>query len=93
MPMEFRLLGAIEVVADGSSVPLGGPRQRAVLADVAIHAGRVVPTAQLIDDLWGERPPLSAIHTMETYISRLRHTFHVCGVAGATLVTRPGGYL
>ena len=91
--MEFRLLGAIGVVADGSSVPLGGPRQRAVLADVAIHAGRVVPTAQLIDDLWGERPPPSAIHTMETYISRLRRTFNVCGVAGATLVTRPGGYL
>ena len=60
MPMDVRLLGAIEVCADGISLVLGGPKQRAVLADLALHVGQVVATAQLIDDLWGARPPASA---------------------------------
>ena len=42
--MEIRLLGAIEACEDGIPLPLGGPRQRAVLADLALHAGRVVST-------------------------------------------------
>ncbi|HXZ72046.1 MAG TPA: ABC transporter substrate-binding protein, partial [Streptosporangiaceae bacterium] len=91
--MEIRLLGAIEVCADGILLPLGGPRQRAVLADLALHAGQAVPTSQLIDDLWGQRPPASAKSTLESYISRLRHVLNASGAAGAQLVTRPGGYL
>ena len=91
--MEIRLLGAVEVCADGILLPLGGPRQRAVLADLALHAGQPVPTIQLIDDLWGQRPPASAKSTLESYISRLRHVLNASGAAGAQLVTRPGGYL
>jgi YVTN family beta-propeller protein len=91
--MEIRLLGAIEVCADGILLPIGGPRQRAVLADLALHAGQAVPTSQLIDDLWGERPPASAKSTLESYLSRLRHVLNASGAAGAQLVTRPGGYL
>ena len=91
--MDVRLLGAIEACADGIPLPLGGPRQRAVLADLALHAGQVVPTVQLIEDLWGERPPASAKHTVETYVSRLRHVLDASAAAGAPLVTRPTGYL
>ena len=40
--MEIRLLGAVEAYADGVALPLGGPRQRAVLADLALHAGQLV---------------------------------------------------
>jgi YVTN family beta-propeller protein len=90
--MRFRLLGVIDVGADGISVPLGGPRQRAVLADLALHAGQAVPTAQLIDDLWGEQPPASAKPTVESYISRLRHALSTSGDPTASLVTVPGGY-
>ena len=79
--MDVRLLGAIEASADGIPLPLGGPRQRAVLADLALHAGQTVATAQLIDDLWGERPPASAAHTLETYVSRLRHALSTSGAA------------
>lgn len=91
--MEIRLLGAVEAFADGTALPLGGPRQRAVLADLALHAGQLIATDQLIDDLWGERPPASAKHTLETYISRLRHVLNTSGAASLPLVTRPGGYL
>jgi YVTN family beta-propeller protein len=91
--MEIKLLGAIEAYADGIGLPLGGPRQRAVLADLALHAGQLVLTVRLIDDLWGERPPASAKHTLETYVSRLRHVLNASGASGPPLVTRPGGYL
>ena len=87
--MEIRLLGAVEVYADGISLPLGGPRQRAVLADLALQAGQSW-RRRLIDDLWGGRPPGSARHTLETYVSRLRH---VLNASGGLLVTRPGGYM
>ena len=88
--MEIRLLGAVEAYADGVALPLGGPRQRAVLADLALHAGQLVAAGRLIDDLWGGRPPISARHTLETYVSRLRH---VLNASGGLLVTGPGGYL
>jgi YVTN family beta-propeller protein len=88
----FRLLGAIEAVADGISLPLGGPRQRSVLADLVMHAGRTVPAAQLIDDVWGECPPASATHTLETYVSRLRQVLSTPSSA-APLLTRPTGYV
>ena len=91
--MEIRLLGAVEASADGTALPLGGPRQRAVLADLALHAGQLVAADRLIDDLWGERPPASAKHTLETYISRLRHVLNASGAASPPLMTRPGGYL
>jgi DNA-binding SARP family transcriptional activator len=90
--MFFRLLGAIEVAADGTSLPLGGPRQRSVLADLVLHAGRTVPAVQLIDDVWGENPPPSATHTLETYVSRLRQVLCTPGSA-APLLTSPTGYV
>ena len=65
MPLEFRLLGAIEASEDGTAFPLGGPRQRAVLADLALHAGHVVSTGQLVEDLWGGGPPATAKRTKD----------------------------
>ena len=91
--MQFRLLGAIEFGWDGIPLPLGGPRQRAVLADLALHAGRPVPAVQLIDDLWGERPPGTAKSTLESYVSRLRRVLHASGLGDALVVTRPAGYM
>ena len=42
--MEFRILGPLEVVGDDGPLALGGVRQRALLADLLLHAGSVVPT-------------------------------------------------
>lgn len=91
--MEFKLLGTVEVSVDGVPLPLGGPRQRAVLADLALHVGRAVTTSQLIDDLWGERAPLSATHTIETYVSRIRRILSAAERGSAVLVTTPNGYM
>jgi YVTN family beta-propeller protein len=88
----FRVLGAIEVVEDGSSFPLGGPRQRSVLADLVMHAGQTVRTVQLIDDVWGADPPASAVHTVETYVSRLRQVLGASRSA-VPLLTKPTGYM
>jgi DNA-binding SARP family transcriptional activator len=88
--VELRLLGTTEVVTGGTRPPLGGPRQRAVLADLALHAGRALVTSQLVEDLWGESPPASAVHTVEAYISRLRRAFFVPGEPSVLLSTGLG---
>jgi DNA-binding SARP family transcriptional activator len=85
---ELRILGPLEVVRDGAPVALGGPRQRALLALLALRAGTVVPRYRLIDELWGERPPDSAVNVLQTYVSHLRKA-----VPAGRLVTRPPGYL
>ena len=58
--MEFRILGPLEVVADGRVLPLGRGRQRALLAILLLRPNQVVPTERLIDDLWGGQPPPTA---------------------------------
>jgi DNA-binding SARP family transcriptional activator len=55
--MEIRILGALDVRDGQRVVRLGGGKQRALLADLAIHRGQPLPPDRLIDDLWGERPP------------------------------------
>src|SRR3954471_9448736 len=70
--LEFRLLGPVEVVAGGSAVPLGGPKQRALLTLLLLHAGDRAARDRLIDSLWGERPPASAVTALHGYVSNLR---------------------
>jgi DNA-binding SARP family transcriptional activator/ABC-type branched-subunit amino acid transport system substrate-binding protein len=70
--MEFRILGPLDVVEDGRSLDLGGPKQRALLAALLLRAGEVVSQDRLIDDVWGEAPPATAAKTLQAYVSRLR---------------------
>ena len=71
--MEIQVLGPVEVHDNDAEVPLGGPRQRRLLAALVIHAGRVVSVERLIDAVWaGEEPPERAAKTLNTYLSRLR---------------------
>jgi DNA-binding SARP family transcriptional activator len=58
--MEFRLLGLVEARSQARVVALGGPRQRAMLAMLLLRANHVVPKDELIDGIWGERPPKAA---------------------------------
>ena len=58
--------------APAGPIPLGGPRQRAVLAALIVHAGALVLPEQLIDAVWGEEPPDSARGIIQTYVSHLR---------------------
>jgi predicted ATPase len=85
--MHYRILGPLEVLGDDGPVPIGGAKQRALLALLLLHAGRVVSRERLIDELWGDAPPATARTTVQVYISRLRKL-----LPSGALVTRGAGY-
>jgi DNA-binding SARP family transcriptional activator len=93
--LQFRILGPLEVAGDAGPLPLGGPRQRAVLAFLLVHANEVVPVDALAEGIWEGRPPESATGTIRTYVSHLRKVVDPSAseVAGQVLATRPPGYL
>jgi DNA-binding SARP family transcriptional activator len=71
--MEFRVLGSMEVIENGRGpIPIGGPKQRAVLAHLLLRANHLVPTDVLIDEVWGEEPPETVRNALQTYASHLR---------------------
>ncbi|MFL6007682.1 MAG: BTAD domain-containing putative transcriptional regulator [Gaiellaceae bacterium] len=69
----FRILGPLEVGERNGNVPLGGPRQRAVLAVLLLEPARVVTAETIAAAVWGENTPQSTVGTVRTYVSRLRH--------------------
>jgi DNA-binding SARP family transcriptional activator/WD40 repeat protein len=71
--MDVRVLGPLEVVVDGTSVPLGGAKQRTVLALLAASPGRTVAASALILGVYGDEAPPTALRTIHTYVSNLRH--------------------
>jgi DNA-binding SARP family transcriptional activator len=85
--MEFRILGPLEVVGDGRAVPLGGSKQRALLALLALHANETLSADRLIDELWGARPPASAANALQVHVFRLRKA-----LVADVIRTRPHGY-
>lgn len=70
--LEFRILGTLEVVRDGRSVPLGGPKPRTVLARLLLDHGRTVSAGALVEDVWNGRAPATAGKTLQKYVSELR---------------------
>ncbi len=91
--MDFRILGPLEVCAEQRALPLGGAKQRALLALLLLHRNEVVSVDRVIDSLWGEAPPPAAAKSVQVYVSRLRRLFGPHGPADSRLVTRPPGYL
>jgi len=90
--VDLRLLGPLEVVADGTLVDLGPPKQRAVLAVLLLHAGEIVGSDQLIEQVWGEHPPRTAAHSVQLYVSELRKALEPVN-GGPVIETRPPGYV
>jgi DNA-binding SARP family transcriptional activator/tetratricopeptide (TPR) repeat protein len=86
--VEFRVLGPLEAVIDGTPVKLGPPQQRALLALLLLNANEVVSRDRIVDELWGERPPATAAKLVQVYVSALRKV-----LGRDVLVTRPPGYL
>src|SRR3954447_3939041 len=87
--MEFGILGALEVRADGRSVELGGPKPRAVLAVLALHANQPVSAERVAVALWGEDAPSGAVRTVQVHVARLRKALD----DPEGLATTPAGYL
>ncbi|MFI7547404.1 BTAD domain-containing putative transcriptional regulator [Actinoplanes sp. NPDC049599] len=94
MGTEIRLLGPVEVRADGLVFDIGEPRRRTVLAALLVDAGRVVPSTTLVERVWGESPPGHAIRTLGSHVSRIRRVLERAATAGSSVavVKFPGGY-
>ncbi len=87
--LDIRLLGPITAELGGEPVSLGGPRQRAVLARLALVAGHIVTVDRLVDDVWPGGPPTTAVNTLQSYVSLLRRA-----LGDANTLRREGpGYL
>jgi ABC-type transport system substrate-binding protein/DNA-binding SARP family transcriptional activator len=90
--LRVSVLGAVEADHDGQRVALRGPKQRALLAILALEPNRVVSRDRLIDGLWGEQPPPGVEHALDTQISMLRRSLGGNGDGSAAPVgrTAPG---
>lgn len=86
--MDFRILGPLEVYAGGTLVPVGGSKPRGLLAILLLNANVVVSNDRLIDALWGEQPPDTALKALQVHVSQLRKA-----IGAAAIRTRPPGYV
>jgi len=90
VPACVRVLGPLELVGSEGMAPLGGAKERRLLAVLAVHSGEVVADDRLVDVLWDGSPPRTASKTLQNYVLRLRRALRGC--AGYAIVTRPPGY-
>jgi predicted ATPase/DNA-binding SARP family transcriptional activator len=88
--VDIRLLGPVSVAVDGRDVPIGSPKQRTVLAMLAL--ARQVSVDALAEELWRETPPASVAATVHTLVSRLRRTLEAAG-GGVAIHAGAGGYV
>ena len=86
--VQFSILGPLEIRRDGAPVQLAGDRQRALLAFLLLHAGEVVSTELLAEELWGEEPRAAAARLVETHVDSLRRV-----IGRDALAARFPGYL
>jgi tetratricopeptide (TPR) repeat protein/DNA-binding SARP family transcriptional activator len=93
--VEFRLLGPVEVCAAGVCLEMGPPQQRAVLAALAVDAGRPVFRDTLIDRIWSGRAPEGAASALYAHINRIRLVLagEGAGEEPMRLARRSGGYV
>src|SRR4051794_26643669 len=86
--MEFRLLGPLEALADSAPLTIAAGRQQALLALLLLHANRTVSRDRIVDSLWGDDAPESAVKMVQIHVSQLRKA-----LPEARLRTRPPGYV
>ena len=89
----FGVLGPLQLTIDGTPVPLGTPKQRAVLAVLVINRQRTVSVELLINAAWDEWPPPEARVSLQVYVSNLRKLLSREGVDGRNVIAyAPPGY-
>ncbi|MET9776045.1 BTAD domain-containing putative transcriptional regulator [Streptomyces sp. NPDC006367] len=87
-PVRYRILGTTQVLRpDGTAVPVGGARLRALLTVLALRPGRAVPAGLLVEEVWGDDPPADAPGALQALVGRLRRALGADAVASAD-----GGY-
>lgn len=91
MQAVLRVLGPVELVGPDGAVPLGGSKERCLLAVLAVHRGEVVAEDRLVDALWDGTPPRTGAKTLQNYVMRVRRRLN--GLSGIAILTRPPGYV
>jgi len=86
-PLDFRILGPLEVSGDDGLLELPAGKPRALLTVLLLHRGEVVSIDRLVDELWGEQPPPTAAKNVQGYVARLRRV-----LGDGVLLTRTPGY-
>jgi DNA-binding SARP family transcriptional activator len=86
--LSFGILGPLQVESGAGPLTLGGRKQRALLGLLLLHAGEVVSSDRLVDELWGERPPATAATSLRNVVTQLRKL-----LGTDTIITRAPGYL
>ncbi|HVQ91253.1 MAG TPA: tetratricopeptide repeat protein [Mycobacteriales bacterium] len=90
----FGVLGPVEIWAGETRLDPGTPRQRAIVAALAVDAGAAVPTDVLVRRVWGDEPPAGARRALQSYLARIRRLVAVGGNGDAPrVIRRGGGYL
>jgi DNA-binding SARP family transcriptional activator/Tfp pilus assembly protein PilF len=91
--IRIRLLGPIELADAGDlrGGDLGGPKQRLLLACLALRPGRTLPTEDLIEVLWPDQMPEDAHRSLQVHVSKLRRVLVTAGIE-ATIEHRGRGY-
>ncbi|GIF70007.1 SARP family transcriptional regulator [Asanoa ishikariensis] len=95
MTVRFTILGPVRARRDPADLDLGGRQQRLVLALLLAGAGSVVSLADLVDTVWEDDPPSSAVNVVHRYIGTLRRLIEPdlpVRSAGAYLLRHGGGY-
>lgn len=85
---QLRFLGPVSIATDDQVYAIRSQKVRAALCTLALNARHVVPTEELIDELWGEEPPAKARNALQANILRLRKTMALLGGAGCGLAIR-----
>jgi DNA-binding SARP family transcriptional activator len=91
--IQFKLLGTFDVRAGWRDFTPSAPKHRELLVLLVLSRGRLVTTNELIDELWGESPPRSALATLQTYIYKIRKIVRDLGDRNILLSTHPVGYM
>ena len=83
-PVRYRILGTTQALRpDGTAVPVGGTRLRALLTVLALRPGRAVPASLLVDEVWGADPPADATGALQALVGRLRRTLGADAITSA----------
>ena len=90
--LDFGLLGPLQISVDRQPVPLGTPKQRAVLALLLMNRNRPVSSDSLIDAIWDDTARADAVHNLHVYVANLRKILGAAGVDARTVLAtaRPG---
>jgi DNA-binding SARP family transcriptional activator len=86
--VDFALLGPLEAREGDEPISLGGPKQRAVLALLLLEAGRVVSQDGLVEALWSDDPPPTAVASLQNFVAQLRKA-----LGDGVIENRPPGYV